>query len=143
VDKTVELQGLCREAGLDVLMVSESHLLEGEAGPRVKGYKWWGRGRNVGHRGGGGVGFLVRASMSVTELPELQGVEGEEEEVGREYMFVKVGVGRGEKIVMGVVYGRQAGDPGAGEWNERLLNQMQGEISKFQQEGYQVLIGGI
>jgi hypothetical protein len=74
---------------------------------------------------------------------EEQHIEGEQgEDVGREYMFLKVGVSNGRRLAMGVVYGRQAGDPGAAEWNERLFNQLQQEVGELQDEGYQVILGG-
>ena len=44
--------------------------------------------------------------------------------------------------MVGVVYGRQIGDPGAVQWNEKLFGRMQEEAVCFQREGLQVIIGG-
>jgi hypothetical protein len=44
--------------------------------------------------------------------------------------------------MLGVAYGRQASDPGAGEWNERLLDRMRQEVCRYQEVGCKVIIGG-
>ena len=123
---------------MQIIALTETHVREGEQDllEVPEGYSFAGKGRNIGQRKGGGVGFLVRKDV---RWHRIHTGADEENDVKSEIDWLGVESQR-NKIAIGVVYVGREGLPD--EWNDQIYELMRTQVNAVQEQGYDVMVVG-